>query len=297
MTNDFSRVRELFYRTLGEQAETADLKGLFSHAFRTFQERYLISSSGVSPKVFTYKAEKGTGAISLRLLSRYGQAELTALEIRGAAESAHLDAVLDGLSGEVELAYNGLGISKLPHSLQDKIQDRIQGKLGAVDETGSETGRVINQAHVVDMEQALFYLAPGPEEKVLKNVRFYLSQNNEPDTKALERYNEKCMGNEKGIGKFRALYVLADLIKLRSSYYRDDDPRLELITESCEVRRLQQGKQEKHNFVYSVAIANDQGMPVSLLPKVEHKFELIRSDFGILSFRRVRIQEGGAVSP
>src|SRR3989344_3822295 len=108
MTKSFSRIRELFYRPVGSLTETADLKGLFSHAFSTFQERYLVSPAGVSPKVFTYKAEKGMATLSLRLLSRYGRPELTALEIKGAASD--LGAVLKGLEGEVEIAYNGLSL-------------------------------------------------------------------------------------------------------------------------------------------------------------------------------------------
>lgn len=269
MAKEFSRVRELFYRTVGEQAETADINGLFSHAFRTFQERYLVSNTGVSPKVFRYKAEKGTEALTLRLLSRYGRAELTAIEIVGA--TSDLDAVLEGLWGEVELAYNGLGISNLPSSLHflQKPLEKIKTA----------------QTQVIDIDQASFYLAPGPEENILKNVRWYIPQNDNASHPTTER--------------FHPLYNLADLIRLQSSYYRDHNPSQELINESCEIRPRKHFKHDKEgefNFRYNLSVANDLGMPVSMLPKVEQKFRLVQDNFGILSFRRVRIEDGGVSS-
>lgn len=269
MAKGFSRVREIFYRTVGEQAETADVQGLFSHAFRTFQERYLVSNTGASPKVFRYKAEKGTGALTLRLLSRYGRAELTAIEIIGATDD--LGAVLEGLWGEVELAYNGLGISNLPSSLHF-----LQKQLEKI-----RTGQI----QVTDIDRTSFYLAPGPEENILKNVRSYIPQNDSANQSTTER--------------FHSLYNLADLITIKSSYYRDHNPSQELLNESCEIRprkHFKHDKEDEFNFRYNLSVANDLGMPVSMLPKVEQKFRLVQDNFGILSFRRVRIEDGGASS-
>lgn len=266
MANDFSRVRELFYRTVGDQAETADLQGLLSHAFGTFQERYLVSNTGVSPKLFTYKGENGLGTLSLRLLSRYGRTEVTALTIKGATEN--LDAVLDELWGEVELFYNGLHISALsamPSSLHSLLKELARS----------------DPAKVVTLDKASFYLSPGKEENILKNARFSIPQDDHDDS---------------GTKRFSPLYELADLINVKSSYYHDNDPRQELIHESCEIRPSKHSNRGKFNFWYSIKIANDQGMPTSLLPKVEHKFNLIQSDFGVLSFRRVRIKDD-SISP
>lgn len=260
MANDFSRIRELFYRPVGDQADTADLQGLLSHAFGTFQERYLVSNIGVSPKLFTYKGENGLGTLSLRLLSRYGRAEVTALTIKGATEN--LDAVLDGLWGDVELFYNDLGISALPSSLH-VLQKELAGS---------------DPAKVATVDQASFYLAPSKEENILKNARFSIPQDDHDDS---------------GTKRFSPLYELADLINVKSSYYHDNKPSQELIHESCEIRPQETGK---FNFAYCIKVATDQGMPISLLPKIEHKFNLIQSDFGLLSFRRVRIKDDG-VSP
>lgn len=263
--SDFSRTRELFYRTVGDQAETADLQELLSHAFGTFQERYLVSSTGVSPKLFTYKGETGIGSLSLRLLSRYGRAELTALTIKGATEN--LNAILDGLRGEVELFYNGLHISALSAlpSLRFLQKELVRS----------------NPAKVVTVNKASFYLSPGKEENILKNVRFSIPQDDHDDS---------------GTKRFSPLYELADLINVKASYYHGHNPSQELIHESCEIRSSKHSQQGKFNFAYSIKIANDQGMPTSLLPKVEHKFNLIQSDFEILSFRRVRIKDD-SISP
>jgi hypothetical protein len=255
LETDLSRVGELFYQKVGSKENKVCLEGFIRHAFLTYSQRYLVQGvEGVSKRI-SYPSEDGRSRLTLVVVPNHGLPDLSRLEISG--KISELSSLFELLRGNLNAEFKGLKLEDVVKPVRKVIVKSRKDSFARLGDLG-------------------IYFSEDPQDP--NTIKRVVSQ----------RAMRKSHVEEANFDD-DSMYLLsaADHIRIKDSFYVDDDRNNDLIHESCNIVQSTGGM---FHWDYLVCVANKQSLPASLFQDFDRLFNLVKDSYGMLSFQRIKIR-------
>lgn len=256
---DLSRVGELFYRQVGTSPKTPSLMGFIEDALKEYAKRYLAARVNYGQKQFCYSAANGKASVTLAVYTSKGMPDLSGVALAGTSND--LSGLLRLLEGDIAAEFEGLRLEDIEGEGEELQRKSVR-----------EARRKQDYARIGELQ---LHFTKGQDARILKRIDL--------NTRAV-----KLEKKEELMQLAREFLQRADRITVANPFYSRGDSRRELMQEECVIVKREDGS---YGWNYTIRSAANEGIPVSILPRLNVLFETIKTDFGEDAFSRVKIAE------